>query len=113
MENNKHFETLKNAINLMRFVNTYCTMNCDIVETFDIISNITADSDFDFEITYRGYSEALGFTIWVDGETVKPYINLWRASDETRKEFCEKFDLPCVEWVKGIQIAEKVANGEF
>lgn len=111
--NNKHFEMLKSAFNFIRFINEYAEHKSDILEVVDLISNLTADSDFDFDITYRGYGEKLDITVWVDDDILTPYVSIRGSSTYESEEFCEKFDLPNVEWTYGIQIAEKVANGEF
>ena len=111
--NNKHFEMLKSAVNFMRFIKEYAEYDSDILEIFDLISNLTTDSDFDFEIVYTGYEQRLNVTVWDGADMVRPYINLKTFSTIEQEEFCNKFDLPCFAWVDEIQIAEKVANGEF
>jgi hypothetical protein len=111
--NNKHFEILKSAINFMRFINEYADNKSDILEVFDLISNLTAESDFDFEIVYTGYEQRLDITVWDGTDTVSPYINLKTLSTNEQEEFCNRFDLPCFAWTDEVQIAEKVANGEF
>ena len=100
------------AINLLRFIHTYGDKS-DILIAANILAYVNETNDFDFSIEYHGYGETLDIEIWVNDEFENIYIGLRTMDINDRREFCEKFGLPMVEWVDTIQIAPQVANGEL